>query len=164
MSIARHHRHGTRHAGGAAQNDMRQAFERLFESPFFAHDGDDSSVATAQWRPRVDIREEDGRFVILADLPGIDPREIEVSMDKGILTIRGERRQEATEQARYSRVERRHGSFHRRFALPDSADAERVSARGVHGTLEVVIPKRPESAPRRIEVGTGTIQDEPTVQ
>ena len=74
-------------------------------------------------------------------------------MDKGILSIRGERQGEArTEGERYSRVERAHGVFYRRFALPESADPEGVSATGRHGVLEITIPKRPESTPRRISV------------
>lgn len=117
---------------------------------------DQAAVANeAQWAPRVDIKEDDKRFVILADIPGIDPAGIEVSMDKGVLTIKGERKQEAlAEGDRYTRVERAHGAFLRRFALPDSADAEGITAHGRHGVLEVAIPKRAESAPRRITIET----------
>jgi HSP20 family protein len=87
-------------------------------------------------------------------------------MDKGILSIRGERKSEANEETeRFSRVERRYGSFHRRFALPDSADADNISAHGRHGVLQVVIPKKPETTPRRIQVGGDAPQGgEPTVQ
>jgi HSP20 family protein len=75
-------------------------------------------------------------------------------MDKGILTIKGERRSEATDQTdRFSRIERDYGSFYRRFSLPDSADAEGIQAHGRNGVLEIVIPKRSEAAPRRIQVG-----------
>ena len=81
-------------------------------------------------------------------------------MDKGILTIKGERSSETSEQTdRFSRVERRYGSFYRRFALPDSADAEGIQARGRNGVLEITIPKRPEAAPRRIQVGPDTRPD-----
>lgn len=157
MSIVRYHRHGPRQSvlrPDTFQNELKQAFDRFFEAPFFSQDSDDSAVVTAQWQPRVDIKEEAGRFVIYADLPGIDPEEIEVSMDKGILSIRGERRSESSEETeRYSRIERRYGSFHRRFALPDSADADGISAQGRHGVLEIVIPKKPETQPRRIKVG-----------
>ena len=137
------------------QDEFRQAFDRLFEgSQFDRGDTDESSVVTSQWVPHVDIREDKNRFVLLADLPGIDPADIEVSMDKGILTIKGERSSETAENTdRWSRVERRYGSFHRRFALPDSADPEGIRAHGRNGVLEIVIPKRPESSPRRIQVG-----------
>lgn len=131
------------------QEEMKQAFDR-----FFDRDSDESTMATAQWAPRVDIKEEAARFVIFADLPGIDPKDIEVHMDKGILSIKGERSSESsTETERFSRVERRYGSFHRRFALPDSADADHISAHGRHGVLEISIPKKPEVSPRRIQVG-----------
>ena len=146
MAIVRYNPVSGRHL----QDEFRQVFER-----FFGETGaDPSDVVTSQWAPRVDIREEADRFVIFADIPGVDPQDIEVQMDKGILSIKGERRSESTaETERFSRVERRYGSFHRRFALPDSADAEGISASGRHGVLEVVIPKKPETTPRRIQVG-----------
>jgi HSP20 family protein len=131
------------------QDEMKQMFDKFFN----AGDGDASSVVTSQWVPRVDIREEDNRFVIFADLPGVDPKDIEVHMDKGILSIRGERSiEQKTEDERFSRIERAHGVFHRRFALPESADPDGISASGRHGVLEITIPKRPETTPRRIQV------------
>ncbi|MBN6149336.1 Hsp20/alpha crystallin family protein [Xanthomonas sp. AmX2] len=143
-------------AQAAFQNEMKQLFDRFFDQ---GGDTDESAVVTAQWVPRVDIKEEPERFVLFADLPGIDPADIEVSMDKGILSIKGERKSESTtDSERFSRVERRYGSFHRRFALPDSADPEQISASGRHGVLEVRIPKRPASTPRRIQVGTESVQ------
>ena len=137
------------------QNEIRQVFDQLFEGNLLDQgDADDSSVVTSQWIPRVDVKEEKDRFVLYADLPGIDPDDIDVSMDKGILTIKGERKGETSEQTdRYSRIERRYGSFYRRFSLPDSADPEGIQAHGRNGVLEIVIPKRAEAAPRRIQVG-----------
>lgn len=136
----------------ALQSELKQAFERFFEP---GADTDESAVVTAQWVPRVDIKEEPEQFVLYADLPGIDPASIEVQMDKGILSIKGERQSESsTETERFSRIERHYGSFHRRFALPDSANAEGITATGRNGVLEIRIPKRPESAPRRIQVAT----------
>lgn len=148
MSIVRYRQ---RPSEVALQDEIKQVFDRFFGQ----EDTDASAVVTAQWVPRVDIKEEASRFVIYADLPGIDPQDIEVQMDKGILSIKGERRSESTtETERFSRVERRYGSFHRRFALPDSADPDGVAASGRNGVLEIVIPKRPETTPRRIQVGT----------
>ncbi len=133
----------------ATPADMRHAFERFFNRD----DADSSSVVTSQWSPAVDIREEAQRFVILADIPGVDPKEIEIHMDKGILTIKGERSAEIEAVGvTTSRSERTVGGFHRRFALPDSADAENISATGRHGVLEIAIPKKPQSTPRRISV------------
>ena len=115
------------------QDEIQQVFDRFFQS---GENQDESSVVTSQWAPMVDIKEEADRFVIYADLPGIEPKDVEILMDKGILTIKGERKSESNEQTeRYSRVERRYGSFHRRFALPDSADPDGISASGHNGVL-----------------------------
>jgi len=147
-NIVRYQRHWPQQ--GVFQDELKQAFDRFFQS---GDDRDESSVVTSQWAPAVDIKEEADRFVIHADLPGIDPQEVEVLMDKGILTIKGERKGESSGQTeRYSRVERRYGSFHRRFALPDSADADGIVASGGNGVLSIAIPKRPETKPRRIQV------------
>jgi HSP20 family protein len=141
-------------AQARVHDDLKQIFDRFLNN---TDSPDESAVVTSQWVPRVDIKEEADRFLIMADLPGVDPQHVEVLMDKGILSIKGERSSEATEQSeRFSRIERRYGSFHRRFALPDTADAEGIVATGHNGVLEVVIPKRPESTPRRIQVGSQT--------
>jgi HSP20 family protein len=141
---------------GFAHDPIKQVFDRLFEGNLFQNEStDESSVVTSQWVPRVDIKEETDRFVLYADLPGVDPQEIEVQMEKGMLTIKGERRsEEKLETENFSRIERRHGSFHRRFALPDSADPDGITASGHNGVLQIVIPKRPETTPRRIQVGS----------
>lgn len=129
-------------------DEMKQAFER-----FLGEADGESNVVTSQWAPRVDIKEEAERFVIFADIPGVEPRDIEIHMDKGVLTIKGERNAESRSATdRFSRVERVHGSFYRRFALPDSANAEGISATGKNGVLEISIPKKPETTPRRIQV------------
>jgi HSP20 family protein len=131
--------------------DLKQIFDRFLDH---RDNADESAVVTSEWVPRVDIKEEADRFVILADLPGVAPEHVEVLMDRGILSIKGERRSEAVDQSeRFSRIERRYGSFHRRFALPDTADADGITASGRNGVLEIAIPKRPESTPRRIQVG-----------
>ncbi|MGB0133357.1 Hsp20/alpha crystallin family protein [Dokdonella sp.] len=135
--------------GNGLQRDLRQVFDRFINND----DTDQSSVVTSQWVPRVDIREEDKRFVIFADVPGVDPQTIEVNMDKGILTIKGDRASDFTDESgKFTRVERVHGTFHRRFALPDSADADNISATGRNGVLEISIPKKPETTPRRITI------------
>lgn len=141
---------------GLAQDPIKQMFDRLVEGSLFQGGStDDSSIVTSQWTPRVDIKEEPNRFVLFADIPGVDPEQIEVQMDKGILTVKGERSIERVDETEsFSRIERRHGSFHRRFALPDSADPDNISASGRHGVLQIIIPKRPETTPRRIQVGT----------
>jgi HSP20 family protein len=140
------------------RDPVRQLFDKLVEGGLFpGAERDDSSVVTSQWAPLVDIREEPDRFVLYADIPGVDPQDIEVQMDRGLLTIKGERRIDfggENNTGRFSRIERLHGTYLRRFALPDRADPEGIQAHGDQGVLQVVIPKRPESKPRRIQVGS----------
>jgi len=116
--------------------------------------GEGSNIVTSDWAPVVDIKEETDRFVLHADLPGVEREAIDITMEDGVLSIRGERKlEEAGENGQYKRVERAHGTFYRRFSLPDTADPEAISARCKNGVLEVVIPKREQVKPRRIEVG-----------
>lgn len=143
----------TRHVAWGFPTDNMQNFRNAFERFLGPDDADQSNVVTSQWAPPVDIVEEEKRFVILADIPGVDPAKIEVSMDKGILTIKGERSADS-DATRFTRQERAHGTFHRRFSLPDSADAEGITANGKFGVLAVSIPKRAETTPRRININT----------
>lgn len=113
----------------------------------------EGSIATAEWAPAVDIKEEADKFVIHADIPGVKPEDIEVSMEAGVLTVKGEKETEVkTEKEGYKRVERTSGSFYRRFSLPDSADGEAINAKCKHGVLEIIIPKREAIKPKRINV------------
>lgn len=113
----------------------------------------DGSAATAEWAPAVDIKEEPDKFVLQADLPGVKPEEIDVSMEDGVLTIQGEKKTEAkTEGEGYKRVERTSGTFHRRFSLPDTANPDAISAKTNYGVLEIVIPKREAVQPKKINV------------
>lgn len=103
--------------------------------------------------PPVDVREEADRFVVEADLPGVSPADIDVTAEKGVLTIKGERKSEKREQAAgYERIERVGGSFLRRFTLPENAQADAIRARVANGVLEVTIPKQPEIAAKRVTV------------
>ncbi len=115
---------------------------------------DASTSVVSHWVPAVDIHEEQDRYVISADVPGVDPASIDVTMENGVLTISGERKSERSEERGNGarRVERLYGSFFRRFALPDSVDAEHVEARSQHGVLEVVIPKKAQVQPKKIKV------------
>lgn len=131
---------------------LRRDVERAFNG---LEEGMPSSgeVTAAAWAPAVDIKEEDGAYVLHADLPGVDPKDIELNMENGVLTLRGERKSEITqEQENYRRIERVTGSFYRRFTLPDTADAENISAKSANGVLQVRIPKQEKVLPRRIEV------------
>lgn len=110
-------------------------------------------VTEASWAPAVDIKEEDDAYVLRADLPGVDPKDIELHMEDGTLTLKGQRKSETTEEKdNYRRIERATGSLYRRFTLPDTADEENISATSVNGVLQVRIPKQEKVLSRRIEV------------
>lgn len=107
----------------------------------------------ADWTPAVDIIEERDRFVLRADVPGVSPDDIDISMDNGILSVSGQRHPvAAAEDTGMQRLERATGRFLRRFTLPETVDAEQVAARCSNGILEVTIPKAPEIKARRITV------------
>jgi len=109
--------------------------------------------ATANWAPSVDISENDAEFKLVADIPGVNPDDIDISMEKGVLTIKGERNTETVEEKEnFRRVERQSGTFYRRFTLPDSADADKIAAKSEHGVLTITIPKQEVALSRRIEV------------
>lgn len=115
--------------------------------------GDHDGSSVADWIPAVDIVEEKDCYVLRADVPGVKPEDIDVNMENGILTVSGERHQESTEEAQgMRRVERVSGKFYRRFTLPDTADAEEISAKSANGILEVIIPKQPQILARKITV------------
>ena len=140
----------TRYEPCGLLNQLQKELER-------AHDveGGEGSIATAEWAPAVDIKEDEDKFVIQADIPGVKPEEIDISMEDGVITIKGEKETEAkTEQNGYKRVERTFGSFYRRFSLPDTADAEAISAKSKHGVLEITIPKRESVKPKKINVSS----------
>ncbi len=106
-----------------------------------------------RWVPAVDIIEERDRFLLRADVPGVSAADIDVSMEGGVLSVSGERHaEERKEDSGVQRIERTTGRFLRRFTLPETADAEGISAKTQDGILEVTIPKLPEIQPRRIAV------------
>jgi HSP20 family protein len=132
------------------QNEINRVFGNLSDA--------EGTSATSEWTPAVDVREFSDRFQLLLDVPGVEPKEVEITLDNGVLTVSGTRGEEkalgpdGVEQAQQQRIERRLGRFHRRFILPDTADADNVNASGRNGVLEIVIPKQPKAQPRRISV------------
>ena len=114
---------------------------------------DNGDVATSDWVPAVDIKEEDKQFILIADIPGVAPKNIEVHMENSILTIKGERKSEnKTEHEGFKRIERDHGVFYRRFTMPDGVNAEAINAKSDNGVLTVTIPKQEAVQARKITV------------
>ena len=132
-------------------NRLHQSLDQFLNDTLNSPEAATSPSVT--WVPRVDIHEEKERFVVLADVPGVEPKDIEITAENGVLTVRGERRSEKrdTDNA-YERVERVSGSFLRRFTLPEGANTDQIKAKQANGVLEVTIPKQPQVQPRRIAV------------
>ena len=121
---------------------------------FFNHARPITAAREARdWAPAVDIREEDDRFLLMADIPGVKREDVEVTLEDGVLTIRGERRTE-TEETRegFHRKERVHGSFLRQFTLPDTVNPDSISATVTDGVLEIGIPKQAQPEPKKITI------------
>ncbi|RLK51437.1 heat shock protein Hsp20 [Alkalispirillum mobile] len=138
-------------------NTLRQIqgdLDRMFgqRGPLAADEAESAETA-GQWLPAVDISEDEKAYHIHADLPGVAPEDIEISMDQGVLAIKGSRESESTESEQgWKRVERARGTFYRRFSLPESVDAENIEARSRNGVLEVTVPKKVAPPAQRIEV------------
>jgi len=131
---------------------LHRALFNEFNRHFERADGDASSAA-ADWAPAVDIEEYADKFVLHADVPGVDPKAIEVTLEKGLLTLSGTREKAVeSKDVEARRIERASGHFLRRFSLPDTVDGEAVTAKSANGVLELVIPKRAAAQPRKIAV------------
>lgn len=110
-------------------------------------------LSFADWAPSVDIDEQDDKYLIKADLPGVDKQDIDVKLENGMLSIRGEKRTESqTGNGKRHRTERFHGTFARSFTLPDSVDADKVDANYRDGVLTLAIPKMEQAKPRSIDI------------
>ena len=107
----------------------------------------------SDWVPSVDIKEGKDAYEVVADVPGVNPKDIDISLEDGVLTVKGERKSESKDESEgYTRTERVYGSFYRRFTLPETADADNISAKTEHGVLRLNIPKKEKALPKRITV------------
>lgn len=108
---------------------------------------------SGNWVPQVDIKEDESAFHVFADVPGVESKDVDITLDRNVLTIKGSRANEAeTSNKDFKRRERVSGTFVRQFTLPDSADGDAITARMVNGVLEVVIPKGEKHKPRTITI------------
>lgn len=128
------------------QRDLQRSAQRPFDSA-------DGSHAVSDWLPPTDIVERKDHFLVRIDVPGIDPAAIDISMEHGVLSVAGERQAEDRSDIEgVQRYERVTGRFYRRFTLPETADADGITAKCSNGILEISIPKQPEVQARRITV------------
>jgi len=135
-------------------NGMRQLQDDI-NRLFSGWSTNDSSGVTADWVPNVDINEFEDRFQLFVDVPGVDPKNVEITLESGVLTITGERFLQAAKEDETvvrRRTERGSGRFYRRFILPETVDADKVKATDRYGVLEILIPKQAKALPRKIKV------------
>lgn len=113
-----------------------------------------SDLSFADWAPSCDIEEQEDKYIIKADLPGVDKKDIDVKLENGVISIRGEKQveKETGKGTKRHRTERFHGTFARSFTLPDAVQDERVDASYKDGVLSLVIPKAEESKPKSIDI------------
>lgn len=112
-------------------------------------------VVTSSWTPAVDVFEDKNAVKIVAELPGVKPEDVKLSVENSVLTIRGEKKQEAEEKTeRVHRYERSYGAFERAFALPNSVDPDKIEASYGNGILTISVPKAEKARPREIPVKT----------
>lgn len=136
-----------------ANNVVGSLLEQFFNTIQDQDESDASFIETSSWAPAVDLKEESDRFLVIADLPGVKREDMNISLENHVLTIKGERNVEKTEnQKTYTRRERVYGQFYRRFYLPETADDNQISARYTNGVLEIIIPKKEKAAPKKIDI------------
>ncbi len=133
------------------QDRINRAFRESYREG-----GQDESLATSSFAPAVDVYEDEHNVTLKIEVPGIDEKDIDVSLENNTLTVHGERKIEKEEkEENYRRVESQYGSFTRTFNLPPTVDSEKVSATYDKGVLKVTLPKKAEAKPKQIKVSVG---------
>jgi len=132
---------------------LQDQLNRLFNEGF-ERAGEESSLSA--WAPAVDIYETEHELVVKADLPDVDPKDLDIRVENNLLTIRGERKfEKKVNEENYLRVERSYGSFARSFTLANTVNSEAIKAEYQNGVLTLSIPKREEAKPKQIKVNVG---------
>ena len=132
---------------------MQKEFNRLFDNFFHGDITDSTSAFTSAWIPAVDIAERENDFVVKMELPGVAKEDVKITMQNGILTVKGEKKQEKeSKNSDYHRVERSYGSFQRSFTLPTAVRTDSVEASFTDGVLNISLPKAEEAKPKQIDV------------
>ncbi|MEW6398208.1 MAG: Hsp20/alpha crystallin family protein [Bacillota bacterium] len=133
--------------------EIQRNLEDLFRRTFSAWDQPLAPVRATGWAPALDVIQKEGELLIRAELPGVDPEQVEVTVEDNRLTIRGERKEQVeVEKESWLRRELRYGSFERCLTLPAEADTEKIKAAYRNGVLEITVPYQPAAKPRRLTV------------
>jgi len=135
---------------------LQDRINRVFRDSY-SGTGQDDSLTTSSFAPAVDVYEDEHKVALKIEVPGIDEKDIDVRVENSTLTVHGERKIEKEEkEENYRRVERQYGSFTRTFTLPQTVDAESVSATYDKGVLKITLPKKAEAKPKQIKVNVGS--------
>ena len=132
------------------RREIDSLFDRFFEGwPF------ETTPTETQWVPSVDLSETNKEYIVRAEIPGVDPKDFDISLNNNVLTIRGERKHEKeTKDEDFHRIERVYGSFTRSIQLPGEVNEDKVTANYKNGVLEITLPKAKEEAVKKIPVKT----------
>ena len=142
-----------RHDPYRSLDSMQERLNQIFGGGLARRDREEE-MSLGAWMPPVDIEEDKEKIVLTAELPGMKENDIDIQMEGGVLTIRGERKFENEKEGKnYHRVERSYGQFVRSFTLPNNVDREHIQARFQDGLLHIELPKREEAKPRQIKIG-----------
>ncbi len=133
--------------------EISDRFNRLFGRLPARSESGREAMTVADWAPTVDITEDDKEYLIKAEIPEVDKKDVKVTVQEGVLTLQGERKQEREEKGKkFHRIERSYGSFVRSFALPDDVSEDKLKAEFKDGMLLVHLPKTEKPKPKAIEV------------
>ena len=136
--------------------DVSDRLNQMFHRSPPARTNGKETMIVADWAPSVDVSETEGEYQIKAEIPDVKKEDVKVTLEDGVLTIQGERKQEKEVKGkRYHRVERSYGRFARSFTLPDVIDEEKVKAEFKDGILNLALPKSEKAKPKAIEVTVG---------
>ena len=133
---------------GVSVRPSFRLFDRLLSewvTPSYDEEG-------CEWIPASDIAETDRAYILTAELPGVDPKNVDISFNDGVVTIKGEKNKEMAEGECHHCTERYSGSFERTFNIPGKVDKDKIDATYQHGVLKLTLPKSEESVPKKIEV------------
>jgi HSP20 family protein len=133
--------------------ELQKTINQLFDPTLMKQSGEFTSLLSSDWVPNIDVKDEHNHYLITADIPGVDPKNIDVSIDNGILTIKGHKEAKKREESKnYVRVERSKGSFYRSVSLPEAVDSPKISAKFKNGVLEIIAPKNKNGTRKKIKV------------
>ena len=139
-----------KHTPWSLLRDIREEVNRLFDRELIPAS---ESWGDYAWSPKVDIKEAEDKFIVLAEVPGVDAKDLQISIENNKVTLKGERNLEKrSKEENYLKVERISGTFYRQLNLPESLNSEEANAILHHGLLEISIPKKEAHTPKQVEI------------